>query len=293
MLIGIIGDIGSGKTFSQIKYCLRYADRRHKNLVFNFYINRKALKEYCEIPYFVDIPFIGSFVYEILKLIQVIKITFNNTFVGIVPGITRRRYRFKFTPRHPWVLELLARDEGIYEMPGLEDFSLLLKPNSLVCFDEAGIFLNSRFFSKTSKKLITDLAQVRKDGIDFVWTGQYFEQVEKVLRELSSEILVCLGTSSYDTKLGYPKMLLKRTLYFKRGVFQRWYYNDKVKDNYIKTRFAYAYLNDEGPLSTADKKVFDIYDSLGRLDKKDNGKEYNGNNLVAANYAKDEDYGFF
>lgn len=47
MIIGIVGDIGAGKSHYQMKHALEYANKRRKRLVFNFKIYHKAAVKYC------------------------------------------------------------------------------------------------------------------------------------------------------------------------------------------------------------------------------------------------------
>lgn len=46
-IIGLSGDIGSGKSFTQLKWGLETCNRKRKQLVVNFRLNRDALREYC------------------------------------------------------------------------------------------------------------------------------------------------------------------------------------------------------------------------------------------------------
>lgn len=47
MIVGIVGDIGSGKSHYQLKHALEQCNKKHKRLVTNFKINRENLQRYC------------------------------------------------------------------------------------------------------------------------------------------------------------------------------------------------------------------------------------------------------
>lgn len=265
MIIGILGEIGAGKTHIQIKYALEYADKRNKQIVTNYPLNIEALAKYCSLPRVVDLPF-GSIIYEILKLIQVFKISINNMLVGILPNMRYKKYRFKFKPRHPWILYLCRKGFGISEISGGINLPALMLSDAVVLLDEAGIFLNSRDFKNTSKQLLYDLAQSRKSGTDLFWTAQYCDQVDRFLRELTQLYYHCEGTTIFSKKLKRPRMILKRVYWFKAGIYYQWLSNIQHRNNYFKTKFAYAVNVEEGSLSVADKLIFDIYTSFSRLE---------------------------
>ena len=75
LIIGIVGSIGSGKSFTQLKQGLMYAEERQKQLVLNFPINLDELYVYARTPIIYDIPF-GKLLYEFKKFYRIIKPTF-------------------------------------------------------------------------------------------------------------------------------------------------------------------------------------------------------------------------
>lgn len=144
---------------------------------------------------------------------------------------------------------------------------IMSRPNSIVLLDEAGIFLNSREFSKTPKKLLADLCQSRKDGIDLTWASQFDEQVDRQFRLLTQYWIHCSGWSKWDKQLNRPRLYLKNYHYFRAADFERWNHSARAKSSYLKTRFAFAFQTETKFVNKHDKQLFNCFDSFTRLDK--------------------------
>ena len=142
---------------------------------------------------------------------------------------------------------------------------LMKFPGSVVCLDEAGIFLNSREFSKTPKSLLTDLAQSRKDGIDLIYCAQFDAQVDLQFRQLTQFFVYCDALTSYDPATRRPRLVWKYYSYFKANAYWHWISNPKARASAIRTWIA-AFDTKYGPLSPSYSLLFGVFDSFCRLD---------------------------
>ena len=254
MIIGIAGAIGSGKSFTQLKQALQYAEDRQKQLVFNFDIDIKELYKYASLPKQYE-SLHGYFFFELRKLIAGL---LQN--LGIKVKVPAARARM------PWIRRL-CESGGIIQIPAPNYLEALLIPESVVCLDEAGILLNSREFAKTSKQLLADLAQSRKDGCDLFWAAQFDEQVDRQLRLLTQYWVHCDSISSYDKKLRRPRLAWKRIYWFRAADYMNWLQNTKDRGSHLKARFAYSFKYEGGFLSPSDRQLFNVFNSFARLDK--------------------------
>lgn len=258
-IIGIAGAIGSGKSFTQLKHGLKYCEERQKQLVTNFPINVYALRKYASQPR--EYQSLGGYiVYESKMLLFSLKYSFYR--VGF---LKKKPKKPKKTPLLPWV-KRLCEQGGIIQISSPEKLEALLIPESVVLLDEAGILLNSREFAKTSKRLLADLAQSRKDGCDLIWCAQFDEQVDRQLRLLTRFWIHCESLSIYDKRLRRPKLHYKRIFWFRCSDYQEWLQSPRVRGNHFKTRFLYSTIYEGGFLTAADRQLFKIYDSFLRLD---------------------------
>lgn len=217
-IIGIMGQIGSGKSLYQLQYGLEIANKRCKKLVTNFGINLPALKRYSKLT------------------------------------------------RQPW-LAWLADNNQIAVVDAAQSLAELLhgRKNCVVLLDEAGIFLNSREYSKTPKSLLQDLAQSRKDGNDLFYAAQFDEQVDKQFRLLTQYFVLASGLTQYSPKLRAPALKWKTYFHFTPNAFWRMLGNHKIADSTIQ-KWLLSSRTDWGPLTPADRLAFEIFDSKARLD---------------------------
>lgn len=61
----------------------------------------------------------------------------------------------------------------------------------LILLDEAQILMSSRFWHKVPPQVLSALAQLRKNGLDVLYTTQNLARVDSVLRELTGEVVTC------------------------------------------------------------------------------------------------------
>lgn len=278
LIIGIVGSIGSGKSFTQLKHGLMYAEERQKQLVLNFPINLDELYIYARTPIIYDIPF-GKLLYEFKKFYRIIKYNFF-LLLHYLRLCKVSRFRISDPPRMPWIA-YLCKNGGISIIYNPGQLEALMIPDSVVLLDEAGILLNSREFANTSKKLLSDLAQSRKDGVDLFWCAQFDDQVDRQFRMLTQFFIHCQSLSSFDKVLKRPKLKYKQIFWFSADVYQRWVADLKVRSDYLKTKFAYAIKTEEGVLSDSDRQLFKVYNSFTRLDTV--SSFYNFGNICSIN----------
>jgi hypothetical protein len=167
--------------------------------------------------------------------------------------------------KYKWILKLLKYG-GISEMHAPESLEELFLPESIVCLDEAGIFLNAREFQKTSKKLLADLCQSRKFGTDLVWCSQFLEQVDNQFRMLTQYWTQANSLTIYDKKMRRPKLWYKRYYWMDSATYYAWNQSTKAKMSHFRTRFAYSYRYEGGILTKGDRLLFNCFDSFSRLD---------------------------
>ena len=141
--------------------------------------------------------------------------------------------------------------------------NLLSYKNSVVIFDEAGIFANSRDWAELKKDnpaFIIDLVQVRKDGVDLIWAAQSHEMVDKQLRMMTNFYYRC------NSMLGK----FYRRYKFDPKSFVKWELTGKTAKHAIGVQ-----------AGRFDPAIFGIYNSYGRLDSlQDRGRSIS--EIVAA-----------
>ena len=75
---------------------------------------------------------------------------------------------------------------GDGELIRLDDWAQLLDANNgLVVLDEINLWMPSRAWSKLPGPMLWKWAQVRKSGLDILWTAQHVARVDKLVRELT------------------------------------------------------------------------------------------------------------
>lgn len=165
-----------------------------------------------------------------------------------------------------WVTYLC--DNGlIATIDTLENLTDLLQyPNSVVCLDEAGIFLNAREYAKTPREFLIDLCQSRKDGIDLIYAAQFDGQVDKQFRQLTQYFVHAFGLSKFDKKMRRPRLIWTCYFTFTDDQYWAWTGNFKARANFFKSWFA-ATKTEFGPFTPKRAELFGCFGSFDRLDK--------------------------
>ena len=168
---------------------------------------------------------------------------------------------------YKWFVENNIDKNGIIYINSNQSLASLLSiPKSIVCLDEAGVFLNSRQFQSTPKELLSDLCQSRKDGVDLIYAAQFTKQVDAQIRMLTQFVFHCRGATIYNKEHDRPELVVKNFHLFDCETYDQWI-TSRHKNNPIKTRFAFAMESQTGPLSIIDSELFRCFKSLGRLDR--------------------------
>ncbi|AFY81247.1 zonular occludens toxin domain-containing protein [Oscillatoria acuminata] len=227
MIIGFVGEIGSGKSLLMTATALAYAEKRKMRLVFNYPIHLDALHEYCIIknyPYIIRLINSGNII---------------------------------FTP--------------INSPQDLEK-SLSIR-NAIRCYDELGVFLNSRSWRNHSISLLAAFRQSRKMGGDVYFASQTIDELDCQFSDLIQMVYYCKGKSDYDEKLRNYSLKRQKWYFFDWVTFKLWMNTPKAKLNPIKTRFAYAKASGNSGNTIAINTLFRTYDSFARLDEFELGQE--------------------
>lgn len=95
------------------------------------------------------------------------------------------------------------------------------RPNCVIVFDEAGVFANSRAWKSTPKDFLKNLFQIRHLNIHLLVIFQFYEQVDRQLREVFQCWISCYSQATYDKKLQLPRIYLRRALYYSPEKFLR------------------------------------------------------------------------
>lgn len=182
----------------------------------------------------------------------------------------RAIYEYAKIMNYKWVQRLALRG-SLIQINAPQQLEALLIPDSVVCLDEAGVFLNSRDFASTSRQLLADLAQSRKDGVDLVWASQFNEQVDRQFRMLTQYWIHCDSLAAYDRQTRRPKLIWKKIYWFTAWDYNYWVADPKARSSHFKTRFSYSFKYEGGFLNRADRMLFKAFDSFSRLDSSGSG----------------------
>lgn len=170
--------------------------------------------------------------------------------------------------KYKWCIDNMLRKGAVSCIINPSSLQALFIPASVVCLDEAGIFLNSRDFMNTPKELLADLCQSRKTGVDLIWAAQFEEQVDKQVRLLTQYWIHCDSVSVYNKQNKRPELTYKRIYWFTASDYFNWVSNIIDRGSHFKARFAYSFKYEGGFLDKADKEIFNCFQSLDRLDMK-------------------------
>lgn len=79
---------------------------------------------------------------------------------------------------------------GMVFLNGYEDLQRINK--GIVLIDEVGVYMPSRLWASVPREVLSALVQSRHNSLDLYYTAQFFEQVDKILREITSVEVRCL-----------------------------------------------------------------------------------------------------
>lgn len=183
-------------------------------------------------------------------------------------GVNRAAVKRYAASRKYWhVVQMIDNQQlTTFDLQDTEQLPEILSvPGSVVLLDEAGIFFNTREFSKTPKSLLMDLAQSRKTGCDLIYASQFDGQVDKQFRMLTQYFTHCGGVTAWSKKLGNQKLVWKYYSLFSATKYWEWITNMSRRNNPFRTWFA-ATSTEFGPLNKSDVMLFKCFESFARLD---------------------------
>lgn len=173
----------------------------------------------------------------------------------------------------------IIKNQGVYVRSVCSDDGKKLeletwmdKPRTIYVLDEAGVFTNARNFKNISMQFLSDLAQIRHDGRRLIHISQFYDQVDKQLRALTSSYIQADCQCKYDAELDSTKILWKNyKLYEARKfiVLQKKLENGSSAGG-LKYWFQSMSLSMKtwmGRLTENDKQLFNCYGSFMRVDQ--------------------------
>jgi len=117
------------------------------------------------------------------------------TLTMVVDALARFR---KERPQVYTNMTSLRFPEAVY-IPGID--GLPTCENGLILLDEASTEMSSRFFHDQGRLVLAMLRQSRKNGLDLWYTAQSFDDVDKSLRDLTNEVVMCRRVGPHILKI--------------------------------------------------------------------------------------------
>lgn len=186
-LIAIVGRFGEGKSLKMLELGFRMAEQYHLKIIANFPISRRGLLAYSNKKKFKYLPQARIIYFDIFQR----------------------------------ACEISGKNGKINACIAQSVYEFINQPNSIILFDEVGVFLNSRMWSFVPPELLSTLFTLRHENIHLVCTFQNFNQVDKQLRENIQEYIHCTGISRYDSKLRLPKMYARFAYFYEPEKFHK------------------------------------------------------------------------
>ena len=164
-----------------------------------------------------------------------------------------------------WVSENLSNDLIYYIRTDKNVAHIMAVKNSIILFDEAGVYLPARGATyNTPRELLDGLCQVRHDGQHLIYIAQSDKQVDIAIRNLTEDVFQCDGIIQFSQALGNDELVWKNVYRFNPDGYAVYLGDPKVRKNPLKCRIL-ANKTWQGPLSCLDSFSFTIYDSFKRL----------------------------
>lgn len=120
----------------------------------------------------------------------------------------------------------------------MDDLMLLWKyRDSVVVFDEAGVFSNSRAWASMPREFLKNMFQVRHLNIHLLVVFQFYEQVDKQLRLVIQEWVRCKSFGYYDNRLQMPRIVVRLAYHYNPAKFMRLMGDSQAASNIIMPWF--------------------------------------------------------
>lgn len=169
---------------------------------------------------------------------------------------------------YDYIIRLINSGNIIFcPINGPEDLEKSLSIRDAIrCYDELGVFLNSRSWRNHAISLLASFRQSRKMGGDVYFASQTIDELDCQFSDLIQMVYYCMGKSEYDEKLRNYGLKKQKWFYFDWVTFKLWMNTPKARINPLKTRFAYAKASGSSKNTIALNSLFRTYDSFSRLD---------------------------
>ncbi len=267
-LVAIIGRFGEGKSLKLIELGCKLANEYQMRVIANFPINRKEFIAYGK-----------SKGYKWIHNVRIIHFDLFQRAMELTAGDKRK------------LGECLSK--------AIQEF--LDNSNSVILFDEVGVYMNSRGWQSVTIELLACIFQLRKENTHLICAFQNYAQVDKQLRENIQQYIFCTGVSKYSKALKLPRMYARFAYYYEPEKFHQkmekdanmlrswlmaakveWSYFGMVQPffdlfnffNYIYTEFAniFRFYKGKKPLKhkridTDEHRLFRCFSSARRIDK--------------------------
>lgn len=148
----------------------------------------------------------------------------------------------------------------------------LVDGDSLYILDESGIYLNSREFSaggQERRDFLQCVSKIRHKNRLLFWVAQYYEQVDRVLRDLTASVLHCDSQTKYSKEIRNLVIHLQKAFLYDAVGWKLYCSKVDGKKKGFKALFQQNQLALQSwiaPLSDGDKVIFEIYSSFGDSD---------------------------
>ena len=143
------------------------------------------------------------------------------------------------------------------------------KSRTVYILDEAGIYVNARNWQKLSLQFQADLALLRRYRKRLWWVSQYFDQVDKNLREQTNYIIECSSILKASKKLGgASEIFIKMAFAYIRLDYENLYIKRQRMSpiKFAIQQFFKSKIKRITRFGIADRLAFKIYNSFDLMD---------------------------
>jgi hypothetical protein len=172
--------------------------------------------------------------------------------------------------KYGWLAHQIEMNR-VHQLPGLDNVLKLFEyRRATILLDEAGVYFNTRHYSKMPPEVLAAMAQLRHDGNDLIWAAQYFEQVDKSFRMLCHRSTHAYGVSRYSPLLKNDELTFRNWATFDPNSYEKWLDDKKARSlglgGFIRTRMA-AMKVESGLLREIDRQAFRCFSSFDRVEE--------------------------
>lgn len=147
----------------------------------------------------------------------------------------------------------------LYYWHHLTDFRLVQKGN--IYIDEAGAYFNARKWKEISDEDLVKFQQHRKDGLNIIYSTQNFDFVDKMLRQLTNEVIEVHNffANWFWYKRYYPEAVNdRRDSRQHKGLPRFFFFNRQIADSYNSWERIYSF-NEQEFVERNFKKMSEVF----------------------------------